>query len=143
MMHERLSNKNITPTMEEFLAHIGAGKETFEAIEIFLTDELSAEKMLRYSSDSNVRGWGIKYSHKSKYFCDIIAEKGSFTIVIRLSDNQIKTAYEEVLPYAKKSLDNYQRTSNGGWVQYQVLNVGQLDDVKKILRIKNELKRDV
>ena len=139
-MYEKLSDKNNIPTTEEFIAFIGTCKELFENIDLFLTNELNTEKALRYSSDSNVRGWGIKYNKKSKYFCDIIAEINAFTVVMRLTDAQIKKAYDEVLPYARECLKNYQRTSNGGWVQYRVLSMEQLNDVKKILQIRNILK---
>ena len=137
-MYERLSDKNNMPTMEEFITHIGVCRESFENIDLFLANELNAEKVLRYSNDSNVRGWGVKYNKKSKYFCDIIAEKNAFVVVIRLSDDQIKRIYEEISPYAKECLNNYHRTSNGGWVQYQVLNAEHLVDAKKILEVRSK-----
>ena len=137
-MFERLSEKIECPHMDEFITHIGTCKELFMNIDNFLKDELNAESMLRYSVDSSVRAWGMKYSRKTKYFCDIIAEKDAFTVVMRLSDEQIKRAYEEVLPYAKECLNNYHRTSNGGWVQYRILNLEHLNDAKKILLIRNK-----
>lgn len=35
-MYERLSNKQETPTLEEFLFHIGKAGESFTIIDIFL-----------------------------------------------------------------------------------------------------------
>jgi hypothetical protein len=137
-MYERLSDKNNMPTIEDFILHIGLCKELFENIDLFITNELNAEKELGFSSDKNVRGWGVGFKSKSKFFGTIIAEKDAFTVVMRLTDEQIKKAHDEVLPYAQECLNNYQRTSNGGWVQYRVLNTEQLEDVKKILRIRNK-----
>jgi hypothetical protein len=137
-MYERLSDKNSMPTIEDLISHIGACKGLFENINLFITNELNAEKKLGFSSDSNVRGWGVGFKSKSKFFGTIIAEEDAFTVVMRLTDDQIKKAYEEVLPYAQECLNSYHRTSNGGWVQYRVLNMEQLDDAKKILRIRNK-----
>lgn len=137
-MYERLSDKKAIPTIEQFISHIGACKELFEDIDLLITNELNAEKKLAFSSDSNVRGWGIGFKSKSKFFGAIIAEKDAFTAVMRLTDDQIKKAYDEVLPYAKECLDNCHRTSNGGWVQYRVINSEQLVDLKKILLIRNK-----
>jgi len=139
-MYERLSDKKNMPTIEEFTIYIGACKDLFENIDLFLRNELNAEMKLGFSSDSSARGWGIVYKNKSKYFGAIIAEKEAFTVVMRLTDNQIKNAYDLVLPYAQNYLKNYHRTSNGGWVQYRVLSREHLDDVKKILKIRNEYK---
>ena len=139
-MYERLSDKNFMPKIEEFIIYIGACKDLFENIDLFLKNELNAEMKLGFSSDSSVRGWGVVYKNKSKYFGTIIAEKEAFTVVMRLTDNQMKKAYDLVLPYAQNYLKNYHRTSNGGWVQCRVLNMEHLDDVKIILKIRNEYK---
>ena len=137
-MYDRLSDKNIIPSMEQVIAHISACKELFEDIDLFITNELDAEKKLGFSSDKNVRGWGIGLKSKSKFFGTVIAEKDAFTVVMRLTDDQIKKAYAEALPYSQKCLDNCHRTSNGGWVQYRVATLEQLDEVKKILIIRNK-----
>ena len=137
-MYERLVDKNTIPSMEEFVSHIGSCKELFFNIQLLLTDELGAEMKFGFSRDSSLRAWGTDFKRKSKYLCTIIAEKDAFLVVMRLTDDQIKIAYDEVLPYAQECLNNYQRTSNGGWVQCRVLNTEQLDDVKKILRIRSK-----
>ena len=137
-MYERLSDKNNIPTIEELISYIGSCKELFENIREFLTTELNAEIKLGFSRDSSLRAWGADFRCKLKYFCTIIAEKDAFLVVMRLTDDQIKKAYEEVSSYIQQCLTNYQRTSNGGWVQCRVLNTEQLGDVKKILKIRNK-----
>lgn len=137
-MYERLSDRYCIPTIEYFIFHIGTSRELFENIHNFLINELNAVEKLGFSRDSNVRGWGLGYKNKTKFFGSIIAENDSFTVVMRLTDEQIKKSYKVVLPYAQEHLDSYHKTSNGGWVQCRVLNMEQLDDVKKILRIRNE-----
>jgi hypothetical protein len=41
-MYDRLLDKNIIPTMEEFISHIGFCKDLYRNIELFITNELSA-----------------------------------------------------------------------------------------------------
>jgi hypothetical protein len=43
-MYERLSDKNSIPTIEDLISHIGACKELFVNIDLFITNELNAEK---------------------------------------------------------------------------------------------------
>jgi hypothetical protein len=68
----------------------------------------------------------------------MIGERNAFTVVMRLTDDQIEAAYNEVLPYTQECLNKYHKTSNGGWVQCRVLNIEHLDDVKKVLKIRNK-----
>ena len=137
-MYERLTNKDVTPSMDEFIKHIGACKELFENVHSYLTDELCSEIKITFSRDSSLGAWGANYKRKAKYLCTIIAEKNAFLVVMRLTDDQIKTAYDEVLPYTQNCMNNYQRTSNGGWVQYRVISIEQLNDVKNILNIRQK-----
>ena len=136
-MYERLTDKNKEPTMDEFLDNMGICRELFEDIDGFLVNELNLEKTLRFQR-ADADSWSIKYNRKTKYFCDITSEKDAFTVTMRLSDDQIQRAYKIVNSYAKERLDNYHRTSNGGWVQYRVLNMEHLIDAKKILVIRNK-----
>ena len=110
-MYDRLLDKNIIPTMEEFISHIGFCKDLYRNIELFITSELNAEKKLGFSSDKNARGWGVSFKNKSKFFGTIIGEKNAFTVVMRLTDDQIEAAYDEVLPYTQECLNNYHKTS--------------------------------
>ena len=109
----------------------------FEEIDGFLVNELDSEKTLRFPR-ADADSWSIKYNRKTKYFCDIISEKDAFTVTMRLSDDQIQRSFDVVGSYAKERLDNYHRTTNGGWVQYRVLNMEHLIDVKKILEIRKK-----
>ena|GEM_PF-6503657 len=136
-MYERLADKTIIPSMDEFISYIGTCKELFEKLQFFIANELNAEMKLGFSSDKNARGWGIGFKNKSKFFGTVLAENDAFTVLMRLTDEQIKKACAEVLPYAQACLENYHKTSNGGWVQIRVLNMEHLEDIKKILKIRN------
>ena len=132
-MYERLLNKNEIPTIEEFLAFIGRGKELFDSIDAFLLNEINSVKMIKF--DAHSRCWKISYYIKRKYICDIIAEKDAFTIVTRLSEESIRNVYDGLLPYAKECIDNspYRRR---GWIEYRVLSDSHLEDIKTMLQIR-------
>ncbi|WP_029505001.1 DUF3788 family protein [Lachnoclostridium phytofermentans] len=137
-MYERLSNKNEKPTMEEFLAYIGEGKELFDNVDAFLLNDINSVKMIKF--DAHSRCWKISYHVKSKYICDIITEKDTFTIVTRLSDESIRNVYDGLLPYAKECIDN-SPYRHKGWIEYRVLSAIHLDDIKTMLQIRANYKQ--
>jgi hypothetical protein len=136
-MYERLLNKKEMPTMEEFLVNIGKGKELFDNIDAFLINEIDSEKMIKF--DSHCRCWKMSYHIKRKYICDIITEKDAFTIVTRLSEESIRSVYDDLLPYAKESIDN-SPFRHRGWIEYRVLNTSHLADAKIILQVRADCK---
>ena len=137
-MYERLLNKNEMPTMEEFLAYIGKGKELFENIDAFLINEINSEKMIKF--DAHSRCWMVSYHIKRKYICDIITEKDAFTIVTRLSEESIRSVYDDLLPYTKECIDNSPHRHRG-WIGYRVLSALHLEDIKTMLQIRANYKQ--
>lgn len=132
-MYERLINKNEMPTIEEFLVHIGKGKELFGSIDAFLINEINSSKMIKF--DAHSRCWKMSYHIKRKYICDIITEKDAFTIVTRLSEESIRNVYDGLLPYAKECIDN-SPFRHRGWIEYRVLSALHLEDIKTMLQIR-------
>ena len=136
-MYERLLNKNEMPTMEEFLAYIGKGKEWFDNIDAFLINELNSEKMIKFDAHSSC--WKMSYHIQRKYICDIITEKDAFTIVTRLSEESIRNVYDCLLPYTKECIDN-SPYRHRGWIEYRVLSVLQVEDIRTLLQIRAKYK---
>lgn len=132
-MYERLINKNEMPTIEEFLVHIGKGKELFDSIDAFLINEINSSKMIKF--DAHSRCWKMSYHIKRKYICDIITEKDAFTIITRLSEESFRNVYDGLLPYAKECIDN-SPFRHRGWIEYRVLSALHLEDIKTMLQIR-------
>lgn len=137
-MYERLLNKNEMPTMEEYLNYISNAIDLFEIIDAFLINEINTEKMIKF--DAHSRCWKMSYHIKSKYICDIIAEKDAFTVVTRLPEEIIRNVYVSLLQYAKECIDN-SPYRHRGWIEYRVLNAIHIEDIKAILqaRVINKL----
>lgn len=134
-MYERMLNKQKQPSYEEFTAYCGDCKALFEKTDVFLTGQLKAEKEMRFPYGSHY-GWGMKYHIKTKHLCDVFAENGAFTVMLRLTDAQFNKIYDGALPKTKELIDHKYPCGSGGWIHYRVLDEQQVEDVCKMLRIK-------
>lgn len=137
-MYERLPNKKEIPTLEEILKYIGKEKGLFENVDAFLIGEINSEKAIKF--DTHSRCWKMSYHVKRKYICDIIVEKDAFTIVTRLSEEDIKKVYDDISLYAKECIDN-SPFRHGGWIEYRVLAFEHLENAKIILRVRANYKQ--
>ena len=133
-MYERLSNKNETPTIEELLTHIGKAKEMFEIIDNYLTDELKATEKKIYF-DKHDKGWAVSYHAKKDYVCNIVMEKDAFLFVTRLSEENLKKAYDDVSEYAKECIDT-SPYRHRGWIEFRMLEMENLTEAKMLLQIR-------
>lgn len=130
-MYERLINKKEIPTIDEFLAYIGKRKGLFEKVNDFLINELNAGNTIKFDAHSSC--WKMSYYIKRYYICDIISENDAFTIVTRLSEESIKSVYEDLMLYAKECIDK-SPYRHRGWIEYRVLSEEHIEDSKKILQ---------
>lgn len=134
-MYERMLDKQNQPTYEEFANYCGVCRSLFERADDVLTNELNAEKVMRFPY-GNHYGWGMKYSVKSKHICDIFAEKDAFTVMLRMADSQFSKVYDELSAYSKELIDHKYPCGNGGWVHYRVQSEAHLKDILRLLQIK-------
>ncbi len=134
-MYERMLDKQHQPTMDQFLEHCGKAREMFQVLDEYLTDDLKAEKMLRFPY-GNSYGWGMKYAIKSKHICDVFAEKDAFTVMLRLSNKQFETCYDQLADDTKECIDHKYPCGDGGWIHDRVLTEQHLIDIKKLLQLK-------
>lgn len=134
-MYERMLDGQTQPSYEEFTEYCGERKALLEKADDFLINQLHAEKEMRFPYGKHY-GWGLKYSLKRKHLCDIFAENGAFTVMLRLADSQFDKMYEGPLLETKKLIDNKYPCGSGGWIHYRVLTWQQLEDVFKMLRLK-------
>ena len=131
-MYERMLDKQAKPTEDEFAAYCGACKELFEEVDAYLRNECKAERTLRLPY-GNAYGWGMKYAVKKKHICDVFAEKDAFTVMMRMTDQQFQSVYNNLSNDAQKLIDGKYPCGEGGWIHYRGLNRRQADDVKLLL----------
>lgn len=133
-MYERMLDKANQPTIEEFFDYCGESKPLLENVDAFLRDA-EIDRLLRFPYGKSY-GWGMKYFKKSLHICDIFAENGSFTVMLRLPNALLDAARDSVAESTRESIDNRYPCGEGGWVRCRVCSPAQLEDAKKLLVLK-------
>lgn len=134
-MYERMLNKQVVPTITELTVQCGERAELFTRLNEWLSDEYTTVQEIVFPY-GNQYGWGIAHKKKKKLMCNIFAEDQAFTVMIRLSQKQFDSAYENVQKYTQEYIDNKYPCGDGGWIHYRVLTDEHLQDVKALLSVK-------
>lgn len=134
-MYERLLDKQTQPSWEEMQKYCGEYAEAFAFLNKWLADAFQTEQKIVFPY-GNRYGWGIAHKKKNKLICNIFAENGSFTVMLRLSDKQYQSVYEQLQTYARKYIDNKYSCGDGGWIHYRIANAEHLNDIQALLTVK-------
>ncbi|MBD5402674.1 DUF3788 domain-containing protein [bacterium] len=134
-MYERMLNKQVTPTMEEMTKFCGENSERFSLLIEWLTSAINTEKKIVFPY-GNKYGWGVAHKKKNKLICNVFAEDNAFTVMMRLSDKQYNTIYDNLQKYAQEHIDHKYPCSDGGWIHYRVTCNEHFDDIKTLLSVK-------
>ena len=129
-MYERLKDKNVPPTYDDYMLYIGISRDLFVKIDSFLVSEFNADKTIKFSAHD--RCWGIDYRTKKDVIGMLYFEKDAFMAVIRLDSEGINSTYNELSSYTKNCIENSPYRHNG-YIEYRVTNPEQIDDLKAIL----------
>jgi len=138
-MYERMLDKQITPSLENLLNYCGARKKLWIALDSALKKDFAAQTVIRFPYGKDY-GWSVKYSKGSKHICDIFAERGAFTVFLKLSDAAFASLESELSVYAKDIYAHKYPCANGGWIYYRVLSAENAAEIQKILRAKVNFK---
>lgn len=134
-MYERMLNKQVMPSIEEMTAFCGENAERFSALNEWLVSSFHTEKKVVFPY-GNQYGWGISHKRKNKLICNVFAEANAFTVMMRLSDRQYQTVYDQLQKYTQESIDNKYPCGDGRWIHYRVTDGEHLDDIKTLLGVK-------
>ncbi len=134
-MYERMLDKNCMPTAEELAAYCDTCADLFCELNDWLTATFETIQKVVFPY-GNSYGWGISHKKKSKLICNVFAESNSFTVMLRLSEKECGSLYENLSPYGKSLIDNKYPCNGGGWIHYRVTGAEQLDEIQKILKTK-------
>lgn len=134
-MYERLLNKENIPTIKELSAYCGKTGVLFQKLNGRLSQDYGTIQEIRFPY-GNHYGWSVAHRKKKKLICDVFAEAEAFTVMLRLSDQQFVSVYDQLQAYTQNYIDNKYPCGDGGWIHYRVLNEGHLDDVLRMLNVK-------
>lgn len=134
-MYERMLNKQAKPTIEEMTDFCGENSERFSLLNEWLVTVFNTEREIVFPY-GNKYGWGVAHKKKTKLICNIFAEDNAFTVMIRLSDRQYKSVYNQLHKYTRECIDNRYPCGNGGWIHYRITCNEHFDDIKTLLSVK-------
>ncbi len=134
-MYERMLNRQEKPTPADMTAFCGGTGQWFARINEWLSQTYGTEQHITFPY-GNKYGWGIAHRRKQKLLCNIFAERGGFTIMVRLSDAQFQSVYESLQTYARQYIDNRYPCGDGGWIHYRVTCEAQIGDIQTILAVR-------
>lgn len=134
-MYERMLNKQIMPTIEEMTEYCAENSGRFSAINDWLTISFGTEQKVVFPY-GNKYGWGIGHYKGKQLICNIFAEAGAFTVMMRLSNAQYEAVYQELKKYTQEYVDHKYPCRDGGWIHYRVICQNHFEDIKKLLTVK-------
>lgn len=102
------------------------GKERFSKINDFLLDFPDIERSIRFPY-GNKYGWSATYRKKKKLICDVFAESGAFTVMIRLTNKVLDGVYGQLHKSAQEQVDGRYPCGDGGWVHFRVVTDDDLE----------------
>lgn len=134
-MYERMLDRQTEPTIGEMTEYCGDNAQRFTALNEWLTATFGTEQKIVFPY-GNQYGWGVSHHRKKKLLCNVFAENGAFTVMLRLTDGEFQAGYERVEEYMKGLIDSRYPCGNGGWIHCRVTSPEILEDVKTLLSLK-------
>ena len=132
-MYERMLDKNVIPSLEEMASYCGELSNLFLLINKDMLDKTKQDIVFPYG---NNYGWAVSHKVKSKLICNIFPESNAFTVMIRLTNKQFDSVYNQLSKYSQDYIDHKYPCNEGGWIHYRVLCEEHLKDIQKLIAIK-------
>ncbi len=104
-MYERMLNKSEVPTIAVMTAYCGETAALFTELNEWLSTEYGTVQTIVFPY-GNSYGWGISHKRKGKLVCNVFPENGAFVIMLRMSDLQFASVYDQLGGYTKNCIDN-------------------------------------
>lgn len=131
-MFERLLDKASKPSMSEMTLYCGKAGAEFSSLCRYLTEKYETTSEIRFPYGKNY-GWSVTHRLGKKLVCDIFPEDGAFTVMLRLTDWQFKSAFPSLSGYAREYVDNRYPCGEGGWIHFRVSTPEHCKDIEKLL----------
>ena len=94
-MYERMLNKQEQPQYNEMCMHCKECGELFAGLNTWLMETFATHQDITFPY-GNHYGWGIAHRKRNKLMCNVFPEAGAFTVMLRLSDTQFASVYEQL-----------------------------------------------
>lgn len=131
-MYERMLDKQVKPTLEEMSDFCGENGRLFILLNEWIEKSFDTDWQIVFPY-GNKYGWGIAHKKKKKLVCNVFAENNAFTVMMRLSDKQYQSVYEQLSKYMQDYIDNKYPCGDGGWIHYRITCQNDIEDIQTLL----------
>ncbi|MBI5294070.1 MAG: DUF3788 family protein [Chloroflexi bacterium] len=141
MSHERLLDKNDTPTLDSMEKHVGARSNLWRKVHKYIQDKYDYLPEVIYFTKDN--GWTIRYRRNGKTLCYLFPERNSFSALIVLGKSEVEKVEAHKNDLNPKMLDIFNNTEqlhDGRWLWIKELEVDDLASLKVLLTAKKKPK---
>ena len=136
-MFERMLEKDKKPSLDELAGYCGENGARFRALNDHLSAQYATTQEIRFPY-GNRYGWCVTHRKGKKLICDVFAEAGAFTVMLRLSDRQFAAVSPVLQADTQREIDNRYPCGDGGWLHYRVTDDQRQRDIERLLREKCE-----
>lgn len=134
-MYERMLDRQDRPTLDDMAAYCGEGGEPFIQINRWLSNICHTAQEISFPYGNNY-GWAVAHRKKKKLICNVFAEHGAFTVMLRLSNEQFRSVYDRLEKETQDCIDRKYPCGDGGWLHYRVTSEAHYSDIQRLLEVK-------
>lgn len=138
MTFERMLDRSKQPTSEDIVAFIGQPLgEQWILLDAYLREAYEIDPQPNYSL---TYGWSFRY-RKSRPLCEILPEKGSFTVLVVLGGKEAAEALAQagtLGPNVRACLENTQPFHDGRWLWIRVQEGRDVKDIQRLVALKRK-----
>ena len=135
------------PAYDEIVDYINMpARELWRHINHFIQQRYKASPKIMHSICSAKPGWNVKYQKSGKSLCTLYPEKDCFVSLIVITLDLlpvIEALSEEFTAETLRKIRTAKPFNGTLWLMLQVESELQLSDVKQLLLLKHETKRDM
>lgn len=128
-MYQRLLNKEIKPDRLEMSEYCYPQSSNFDCFNHYLRNHFATSQEIRFPYGHQY-GWSICHRKGQKLVCDVFPEEGAFTVMFRLTTEQMAELSPQVNEQTQARLREHYQCGNGGWLHYRVTEDEQLQQLK-------------
>ena len=140
MPYERIISKEHRPTDEEILETIGVTTYWLELRQYLESSYDITPELI----NGGKHGWAVRYRRSGKTLCNLIPEKGAFTVLVVLGKKEAEKALsimDQLNANVRQLLDNAEQLHDGRWLWIRVRKQGDVKSIKELLKIKRKPKK--
>jgi len=140
MPYERIVSKVQQPTDDEILNTIGDTTHWLELRQYLESSYDFAPELF----NGGKHGWAIRYRRSGKTLCNLIPEKGAFTVLVVLGKKEAEKALAMMNQFnanVRQLLDSADQLHDGRWLWIRVRKAGNVKSIKELLKIKRRPKK--